>query len=250
MSILHELMFPVLWVAVATGVNKPCELTLRHRLAIGGSHPRLWFSLADLEWLLGRKEEAQQALVRMRELHGEHPWVDEQGAAIAKLELEMQTNRSPVSISFQDLFGDLRGAPQAVTRFRALKLLAAEEGEIRREAVSLALADRDPALRVEALRLGEWTLSQAEMLSRRALTDEAPSVRAAALPLARRIDPRIAGPMILEALAMETNPDNFRLMHGSLRQLSGTRVLIPPGAAEDPEARASVVAEWRAVWKP
>jgi tetratricopeptide (TPR) repeat protein len=230
------------------GQRDEAARALRDRLESGGSHPLLWFELAELEWLLGHGEEARAALARMRQDHSGHEWVEQQAAVIEKLELEMETNAYPVSITARDLLGDLRGAPQAMIRFQALRMLASDDDALRRRAVNLALGDRDPALRVEALRLGDWTLAQAEMLSRRALTDEAPSVRAAALPLARRIDPRIAGPMVLEALDRETNPDNFRLMHGALREISGTRLSLPPGAAEDPEARAAVVSRWREVW--
>ena len=229
------------------GQRQEAVTALRQRLDLGPSHPRLWFGLAELEWLLGHREPALAALQQVQEDH-DHPWVNQQEGAIQKLVLEIENNTAPTTISSRDLLGDLRGAAKSFDRYQALRVLTTEAGDLRRHAVSISLNDRDPSVRVQALRLGEWSLSEAEQLSRRALTDTAASVRAAAIPLARRIDPRIGGAMVLDAMARENDPDCFRLMHEALQEMRGVKVFLPPGAAADDKTRAEMVAEWRRLW--
>ncbi len=228
------------------GQREEAAGAMRHALDLGSSHPRLWFGLAELQWLLVHREQALEALRQVQE--SDHPWVQQEEGAIQKLALEVQNNTAPVTMSARDLFGDLRGAPRSFDRYRALRVLTSEEGDLRRQAVTIALNDRDPSVRVQALRLGDWSLSEAERLSRGALTDTAASVRAAAIPLARRIDPQIGGAMVLEAIARENDPDCFRLMHEALQEISGVKVFLPPGAAADEKARTELVAEWRKLW--
>lgn len=229
------------------GQRQEAVTALRQRLDLGPSHPRLWFGLAELEWLLGHRELALAALQQVQEDH-DHPWVNQEEGAIQKLVLEIENNTAPTTMSARDLLGDLRGAAKSFDRYQALRVLTTEAGDLRRHAVSISLNDRDPSVRVQALRLGEWSLSEAEQLSRRALTDTAASVRAAAIPLARRIDPRIGGAMVLEAMARENDPDCFRLMHEALQEMRGVKVFLPPGAAADDKTRAELVAEWRRLW--
>ena len=201
----------------------------------------------DVATLLRQAQELPRKLQQVQEDH-DHPWVNQQEGAIQKLVLEIENNTAPTTISSRDLLGDLRGAAKSFDRYQALRVLTTEAGDLRRHAVSISLNDRDPSVRVQALRLGEWSLSEAEQLSRRALTDTAASVRAAAIPLARRIDPRIGGAMVLDAIARENDPDCFRLMHEALQEMRGVKVFLPPGAAADDKTRAEMVAAWRRLW--
>ena len=53
----------------------------------------------------------------------------------------------------------------------------------------------------------------------------------------------------IDAMARETDPDCFRLMHEALQEMRGVKIFLPPGAAEDEKTRTGLVAEWRKLWR-
>lgn len=227
--------------------REPALQVLRNFVAKDDSDPSMWLQIAELEWLQGRRESALQALQHLRSSFEDHPFVQQYRAGISNLEQEIATNPAPRTISQRDLLANLRGAEEGMMRFRALRLLVEEGGDLRRRATTIALYDPDPALRVQGLKMGDWTVAEAERLIRRAVIDDAASVRAAALTLCDIIDRRIAAPIVFAALERETDPDTFRLMHEELQGILEQSVYLPPGAADHAEGRAGVVARWRAL---
>jgi hypothetical protein len=149
----------------------------------------------------------------------------------------------------------IRGGKDLDSRLRALKTMATRSGpdaagfkvEDARLAVFIAFRTEEPTLRAEALRLGIAVFEDPDQVLLEGLRDPDAFVRGMAAALVSELDPR---PTSLEAplmarLSVEADAYVFRQLHEALRVLTGADILLPFGAAENPEGRQKIAQQWR-----
>ncbi len=225
-------------------------------------HPGLLFELAELEWLEGNRQQAIAGLELLQSTHAGDAWLAAHAADIQGLQSELSTSPRPVRLQIRDLLGNLRGAPAASERMRALEMATAPlvkaaadstagTGEaaqrLRASVVAIAARDESPALRARALQLAEVDAEWSVPLCAAGLEDPSPLVRGIAATRAIQLLGGDAATLLVAALEREPDPGTFRRLHEALAVIVPAAPPFAPGAADDPERRALLVAAWKRI---
>ena len=118
---------------------------------------------------------------------------------------------------------------------------------VREHSLRIAFNSESPVLRAEALILLMPQSTQPLVNVRAGLKDHDGKVRgtAAILAAAAKTDrDKLAG-LLLEFMVNESDAYAFRQMHTALGRLTGAKIELPIGAAEDPEQRRGVLEQWQ-----
>lgn len=232
-------------------------------LTVPATPPDLLFDLAELEWLEGNRAAARTALDALVAQHAATDWFLANKRQITSLRDEVATAAKPRRIRVRDLFGNLRGAPSAVTRVKTLEGLvgdpsatssagssaAAEPGRAAR-AVAIALGDESPAVRTRAVQLAAPEPDVASAFCAAALVDPSPLVRRAAVVRTEELLGAAAVPVLLTALATEADPACFRALHEALGRHTALDRTVELDDAADPAQRQATLDAWRAACSP
>lgn len=210
-------------------------------------HPGLLFELAELHTLEGNTTAAKATLRMLRQAHGAAEWTHRSAGDLATLDRAVASGK-PVRLLARDLLGNLRGAPLASERLSALQELVRLDPELGARAVAIAGGDADPALRAAGLRLAAVDAGMMPELVAAGLADRAPQVRLAAVVRAHELVPAESSDLLLAALANEPDAGVFTALHGALHALDPAGPELKTTVAEDPAARAVLVAAWRQRW--
>ncbi|MGC6486045.1 MAG: hypothetical protein ACON4Z_00230 [Planctomycetota bacterium] len=221
-------------------------LARRGRAAV---EPGTLLELAQVAWLAGEREAAQQALRDLRRHHGASAWLATHGELVRQwsVRVETQTPTSDVG-DLRDVFAQLRSAPRVADRMRLLQRLAsAPRGEgrapVRLRAIAIACADASPAVRARALQLAEENGLEELAFWATGLQDPAPLVRRFAARGLARAPGAGASDALLAALEREADAAAFRALHMALER--SLAVELPLGDEHSEAARARAVEEWR-----
>lgn len=236
-------------------------------LTVPATPPDLLFDLAELEWLEGNRAAARTALDALVAQHAATDWFLANKRQVTSLRDEVATAAMPRRIRVRDLFGNLRGAPSAVTRVKTLEGLvgdpsatssaasspassaAAEPGRAAR-AVAIALGDESPAVRTRAVQLAAPEPDVASAFCAAALVDPSPLVRRAAVVRTEELLGAAAVPVLLTALATEADPACFRALHEALGRRTALDRTIDLDDPADPAQRQATLEAWRAACSP
>lgn len=256
---------PVLQVAIA-GAHR--DLGQRH-LAVAeleallaargalGLHPGLVFEIAELQWLEGKPTAAVATLAELRRGHVDSGWLASHTSDVQRLEHELANRAAPTRMRLRDLFGNLRGATEAIVRLQTLEELVrladapapAAAGEPRIAAVApmalaIAFGDVDGLVRARAVQL-TGPVDGTEEFCRAALADADARVRTAAVAKAVAWLGAGSRALLLDALTNEADPQAFRACHEALVGIVGNGPPMPPGSEAEAQARQIAVAAWR-----
>lgn len=243
------------------GERHLAAVALRGVLAAHGPaalHPGLLMELAELDWLEGNRQGALAGLEQLEAVHAGDAWLVAHAADVQGLKRELSTAPRPVRLQLRDLLGNLRGAPEASERMRALELAVAPlnkgstagdeaVGRLRATVVAIAARDESPALRARALQLAEVDAEWSRDLCAAGLGDPSPLVRGIAATRAIELLRQAAAPLLLQALEREPDADTFCRLHEALAVIVPAAPRFVPGAATDAERRALLVAAWKRV---
>ena len=210
-------------------------------------HPGLLFELAELQVLEGNAAAAKATLRMLRQSHGASEWTHRSASELAVLDRAIETGR-PLRLLARDLLGNLRGAPLAKDRLAALRELVRLDPELAARAVAIAGGDPDPKLRADSIRLATVDPGVLPEVVAAGLADRAPEVRLAAVLRAQELAAAEVADLLLAALANEQDAGVFAALHSALRQLDPAGPELKTTTAEDPAARAALVAAWRQRW--
>lgn len=213
-----------------------------------GDRPELWLDLAELEWLEGHREAARTALARLRERQGTAPEPQQQVRLDALAE-ELTLAARPTQIRCRDLLGNLRGAPAAGERLRALQQLLDCGRDVRATAAAIAVQDADARVRAAGVLGAELDQPALQALLRLALGDDAAQVRATAASRTGELPLAAAAPLLLRAIRSENDALAFTVMHQALQRLLPDGPTLAPGDADSAASRAAVAAGWRNRWQ-
>jgi len=220
------------------------------------AHPEsasLKMALVAAERALGNFDAASSLLDQVLQGPITDPLINASLEAIQILAEDLAEERRQgrrLSRTANELFAELRAGAKPAVRREAFKALASRAGT-RLRAVLIAYQQRDPLLRVMAVRA--WPVDQEdpeELIGnvRLMFSDPDPRVRAAVSGLASRLDRDRAVELLLAEMANEQDGYAFRSMHADLGMILGAGPRLSPGAEDDPEARARMVENWRKVW--
>jgi hypothetical protein len=211
----------------------------------GSFGPGLWFELAELSCAVGDFDCATAALAALRSSVPGASFVKEREADVRALDRCVDRREAPRTVRVRDLLGDLRGASDPARRLAVLRMLETQAVGVRDLAHRIAVGDDDGALRAAAVVGVRLDSDQQTEFCAVALTDGDPRVRRAGavrvseLPLSERV------PLLLAALAAESDPATFALLDAGL--CAGTTLLpAEAGKAGDAAYRASIVSQRRA----
>lgn len=210
-------------------------------------------AIAGLERMEGERDAAMRTLASLRARGTTDPWVAAHDAELRRLHAELAAGLPIRSVSARDLLGNLRGAPAAEERARALAaLLASDAGgaeataALRARAVLVAVGDADAGVRAAAVAAWRPDGEAVEDFCAHALADDSARVRLAAVPHVRLLDAPRAVALLLRRLAVETDATVFGALHGAMREATGATDVAAPLAGAGPDERDAVVARWRA----
>lgn len=211
------------------------------------------FGIAVLERLEGERNACLRTLAELRRRPSDEPWLTAHAAEVRQLHAETANGLPITRISARDLLGNLRGAPDASNRAGALAVLLRTDASdpsagagVRRRAVMVAVGDADPLVRAAGVAAWEADDDVAADFCAGALADGSAVVRAAAVPHARRLAPAAAIPLLLAAMADESDATVFAVMHSALAEVSGIAGMAPPLAAGSAAERTACVTLWQA----
>jgi tetratricopeptide (TPR) repeat protein len=210
-------------------------------------HPGLLFELAELQTLEGNLSAANATLRMLRQAHGNAEWTHRASGDLTTLDRAVESGR-PVRLLARDLLGNLRGAPLSGDRLSALRELVRLDPELAARAVAIAGGDLDPEVRAESLHLAVVDAGIMPELVAAGLADRAPQVRLAAVQRAHELAAAESADLLLAALASEQDAGVFTALHGALHKLDPHGPELKTTVAEDPAARAVLVAAWRQRW--
>ncbi len=147
-----------------------------------------------------------------------------------------------------EVYAVLRGHPDLRERRHMLRQVVEQDNvRVREHSLRIAFNSESPVLRAEALILLMPQSTQPLVNVRAGLKDHDGKVRgtAAILAAAAKTDrDKLAG-LLLEFMVNESDAYAFRQMHTALGRLTGAKIELPIGAAEDPEQRRGVLEQWQ-----
>lgn len=225
---------------------------LRRELGAAALHPHLLFELAELEWLEGDGDGAQQTLRELAATHGEDEWTKTHRAAREDLMRACQMAERPRRLAIRDLLGNLRGAPLATERLAVLEQLVrgtglepAARGELTAKAVAIALVDEAEAIRARAVQLAALPQDDLAEFCQEALSDASPMVRQFAMQRCRELPRELAIPLLLHHLASESSWSVWQAAHGALQSWHPRLAPLSTQSVATAEDRQRVLAAWR-----
>lgn len=228
--------------------------------------PGVLMELAELQWLEGRPEQALASIAELRRAYGEQAWWRSNGSAVEQLAMEVDTHKAPQRVRLRDLLGNLRGASGHLVRLRTLEeIVRLAEGaqsqggpdsrasdaqrqalaNLRDRAIAIACGDDHATVRARAIQLARPSEASAPELGAAAFADSSPVVRACAAPQCVAWMGPAATPLLLQAMANETDGAAFRAMHEALGAIVTGAPQLPPQDEDKAERRAAVLAAWR-----
>lgn len=211
----------------------------------GSFGPGLWFELAELSCAVGDFDCAAAALAVLRSSVPGASFVKEREADVRALDRCVAKREAPRAVRVRDLLGDLRGAPDAARRLSALRMLETQAVGVRDLAHRIAVGDVDGAVRAAAVAGTRLESDQQAEFCAVALTDRDPRVRQAGCMRASELPSSERVPLLLAALAAESDPATFAVLDAGL--CGGTTFLpADAGKAENADYRASIVSQRRA----
>jgi tetratricopeptide (TPR) repeat protein len=227
--------------------------SLRKLVEAHPDHALLLIGLIAAERAINRLDEAAALLDHLLNDLAEDPLVQERRAEFQVLSEDLaeecrQGRR--LSQTASELFALLRAGETRAIRLAALETLVARPSTQPR-AVLIAYSQKDPILRVRALRSWPEEAEDMQDLPENLLilfSDPDPRVRAEVSALARRLPPDQAAGLILDAMAKETDGYAFRVMHSDMSQILQRKIILSPGAEDDANSRQSTVLQWREAW--
>ncbi|MBX3464123.1 MAG: hypothetical protein KF830_13195 [Planctomycetes bacterium] len=219
----------------------------------GALHPALLFECAELHWLAGDAAAAKATLDSLQQAHADDEWCAANRPVLEGLAAELGNAAGPPRVRVRDLLASLRGAGTASERVRLLgelcELADAESGarrqHLRSRAIAIGCADESPAVRARAVQLAEPPPADALDFCTAALADDAALVRRCAADRAVADLGARAVPVLVDALARETDAMAFGAIHQALAELVVDGPSLEGGSAVDDAERSRVAAAWR-----
>ncbi len=216
----------------------------------GSFGPGLWFELADLACGLGEFDCAAAALASLRGSVAGASYVKLRGADVDALQRCVAKRETPRSVRVRDLLGDLRGAEDPARRMAVLRMLERQPEAVRDLAHRIAAVDPDGSVRASVVAGAQVHPDHMVEFCAVALTDPDARVRRAGAERAASLAASDRVPLLLAALAAESDPATFvaldvGLCHGSDLVPSDER------QSQDAAQRAALVQQRRqAIGKP
>lgn len=213
--------------------------------------PAALLELAELQDLLGEREEALATLAELRRFHEWQLIGTSLGTEVVALQAELAVGAEAPRSSLRDVLADLRGHPDRAVRgevLAALVELADLEpamAEVLAQAVAIACGDEDAGIRARAVGLARPAVAVAPAWLQAALADAAPEVRVAAAASAAGWLGQDAVAALGAALAVEQDPVVFRSLWQALRGLGQQLPELPVAGEVSAEGRAACVTQWR-----
>lgn len=210
-------------------------------------------AIAGLERMEGERDAALGTLAALRARGPADPWVAANDDGLRRQQAELAAGLPIRSVSARDLLGNLRGAPAAADRSRALAaVLATDAGEpattaaLRARAVLIGVGDEDGGVRAAAVAAWQPAGESVAEFCAQALGDVDARVRLAAVPHVRRLAREQSIAQLLDRMAVESDATVFAAMHAAMCAITGAGEVAAPLAGAAPDERLAVVARWRA----
>jgi Flp pilus assembly protein TadD len=246
----------LLYARILSDINRWDESAVILRRLVDQNPDRvdLILALVAAERALNRLDEAAAVLESLLQDHAENSLVEARRSELETLKEDLAEERRQgrrLSQTASELLAVLRAGDSRAERIRAFQALIARPSTHPR-AVLAAFSQEDPIMRIQAVRA--WPAEDSDMRdlpeNLRVLFDDPDArVRAESSALARRLPPQQAAGLILAAMEKETDGYAFRVMHADMSQILQQRLILPPGAEDNPEARKMMVQRWREVWR-
>ncbi|HEB53790.1 MAG TPA: hypothetical protein ENI87_11110 [bacterium] len=216
--------------------------------------PDTLFELAQVEWVVGQRQDALRTLRTLGERHADGAWMAGHAAEFDawQARITAEPAQDPLANgSMRDLFALLRAAPAVTARIRVLESLAQpperEEDRQRRpmrlRAIAVACADESAAVRARAVQLAIANRLANEAFWTAALADRSALVRRFAAVGVATCHADTAPPALLRALAAEQDPRAFEALHAALAHVHG---IEPPACdATTSAGRKATLLRWQ-----